>query len=130
MEQRIIKFRGNRIDNKELVYGGIAFVDGNGSTEWFITYTYDIEGADKCTIGRHRVLPKTTVQFTGVKDKNNADIFDKDIVKTPAGIGYIEMHNGVTWIHWNMEDSTTLYNCKTEHLEIIGTMNSNPELIK
>ena len=108
-----VKLRAWDSDNNKMVYLSL----GN-----------DDEGLFIC----NQVLPayKDVMLCSGIEDKNGKEVYDSDIIKTPAGIGYVETGKGVVWLHWNKKDSTTLYDCKTEHLEIIGNIHENPELLK
>lgn len=77
---REIKFRGKRVDNGELVYGFygealnekhyIIVSEFSGNFEPNYCYFMDYE-VDKETIG----------QFTGLKDLNNKESFEDDLIK-------------------------------------------------
>jgi uncharacterized phage protein (TIGR01671 family) len=70
------------------------------------------------------------MQFTGLHDKNGKEIFENDIVKTPAGKGGIDYRLGAYVIAWNIVDSTTLHDTPKDMIEVLGDIYSNPELLK
>ena len=74
---RIIRFRGKRLDNAEWVYGGYY---GDDKRAWIVTVEPTEYGR---SIVKHEVDPSTVGQYTELQDKNNAELYELDIIKTP-----------------------------------------------
>lgn len=79
---REYKFRGQRVDNKEWVYG--YYYQGIPETyisyiipEWLYNgYPYVQEGEETLRFEKYfEVIPSTVGQYTGLKDKNDAEVY-------------------------------------------------------
>lgn len=133
-----IKFRGKRVDNGEWIVGDLIhyheddfkILDQNCGC-WDILH----DG--------YEVIPESVGQFTGLKDRNEVEIYENDIIhvqnndngynrkvswsvlRTRCGwcVPYIKSH----WAHGFSEISLSQVN---EACEIIGNTSDNPELIK
>lgn len=126
---REILFRGQHVDSKAWCYGYL--VKQFGSTEIYLS------GNTKHSWDRHRVIPETVGQYTGLNDSNGRKIFEGDVIQdgncdynkyvveysTERG-GFLPFAHGdgcgcceINTLH----DST----CHT----VIGNIYDNPELI-
>jgi uncharacterized phage protein (TIGR01671 family) len=93
--------------------------------EWFLG---DLQGWDDLNI----------MQFTGLYDRTGKEIWERDIVKTfnirDNIVGKIQWNNDrLTWmIHppsWHKNTSEHLFYYRG-HIEVIGNIYENPELLK
>ena len=136
---REILFRGKRIDNGELVEGGIVHQTdfyGDSVDRYFI-----IDGTDTDdNIGSaYRVLPDTVGQYTGLTDKNGKKIFEGDIIKgkfsnyaiwadeAERAFVYGKSYKGG---YKNLMSDYLLKSSCPNGIEIIGNIHDNPELLE
>lgn len=70
------------------------------------------------------------MQFTGLTDKNSKEIYEGDVVKHGNEIGFVEFDIGKFYVHWvNKTWLTDEIHVLAQHIEIIGNIYENPELL-
>ena len=122
---RDIIFRGKREDNGEWITESETYIkDGDGT--WLCDESNDVV----------KVIPETVGEFTGVTDKNDRKIFERDIVKRGDRIWIIEY--GVKYAQFVMKTFTergvfwtrSFDLIPSEWCEVIGNIYDNPELME
>jgi uncharacterized phage protein (TIGR01671 family) len=132
--ERVIKFRGLRNDGKGWAYGDLCTKSPQGNA--FI-------GIDENILEWVSVLPESVGQFTGVTDVKKKEVFEGDICIDEVGRVWV--------IEWDVMTCrfvlalqakkkkfdgrigplrTNLQAYLAEMVEIIGSIHTNPELIK
>jgi len=74
---------------------------------------------------KHHPLDTIVMQYTGLKDKNNKEIYEGDVVKTPIGTGMVFDRLGC----WFIEGQKELGYFHSYELEVVGNIYENPELL-
>jgi len=144
MTKREIKFRGKK-HNSEWVYGDYFNNHDIGANNDFIINHNDMSGTGQ----EFYIDIEFLCQYTGLKDKNLNKIYEGDIVR------WDDMSNGKYWriavvkidpdIQFDCSEIKITPNAKSnycfnfgefiykdthKHLEIIGNIYDNPELLK
>jgi hypothetical protein len=119
-----IKFRGQRVDNKEWVYGDVRFTPHSLIGKCWI---YDIDRPHK-----YEVTPETIGQFTGSKDKNEKEIYSGDIITNgDCEIKYIvEWHDCGFKARQIPNQSFIGLTYWKKQIEVIGNKFENLELLE
>lgn len=155
---REIKFRGQRIDNKQWIYGSLSVeYDGSCSISYWESKLFEPENNySEMVCVWHDVIPETVGQFTGIEDKNGIEIFENDILKCYDYSALDEtwlldkIHTGI--IEWTSpiytlrvpgkivydtpcvksysEDVYLNYWDNSENKEVLGNIHETPELLK
>lgn len=118
---REILFRGKQ-KHGEWVYGGFYSWDDK-----LMICQIDTSDVTPFVLGIE-AIPETVGQFTGLYDCNGKTIFEHDVVREiHSGYTYVVKYIGAQFYCWNDGGGFRLF--EPEHLEIIGNIHDNPELV-
>lgn len=129
---REIKFRGKTEVSNLLVYGNLlqneegTFIVSDSEIE-----CCDNETADLFATAWDKVMPSTVCQYTGLKDKNDKEIFEGDIVKYHMwSKNLIVKYNIYSCAFCAVVDNYAYPIRTVDELEVIGNIYDNPELLE
>ncbi len=97
-----------------------------------------IQSIEDATGKRFNISDVELVEFTGMKDKNGKEIYERDIVEWFDSFRRMNMKKGVSQILWqqlgfNIEGSDFGYEGEDligwDNLNVIGNIYENPELL-
>ena len=128
---RKIKFRAwDKEDKKMYIVYRIDFYDVPSDSITLMLSKEIPVGTEM--VHEERSLKKTKLmQYTGLKDKNGKEIYEKDLVKQGGWIGEVVWSNG--WGGWvtgtgHFDDSGVAEHCR--QFEVVGNIYENKELLK
>ena len=140
--QREIKFRGQRVDTKELVYGYYYCFE----KKHYIHVVEQFTGG--ASLSCVEVIPETVGQYTGLNDKNSKEIYEGDIVSFDC-YAYDEPENTYTGeVVYSNGNACFCLNGESESgkceyvplceiggsyitfVEVLGNIYDNPELLQ
>ena len=144
---REIKFRGKRTDNDQWIYGGFHYhkevMLGVSSQEQFDKNNKSLIVMDGMSdwnlsvpINCYEVFRESVGQYTGLKDRNEKEIYEGDIVKRSAGkfgdvISLVEYNSITAMFTTKLNDSNYNDTCLSDYdYEVIGNIYENPDLVK
>ncbi|WP_281868291.1 YopX family protein [Brevibacillus parabrevis] len=133
MQKREIKFRGKRKDNGEWVYGYIWIIPVL-QIHYILTGKIDMRD---CSIEKYEVDPASVGQFTGLRDKNDREIYEGDILGKTSETSGLSYRYTVEW-----DSETARFMARGKHFqelvsdslerccEVIGNIYESPELLE
>lgn len=131
---REIKFRAwDKDKNKMLYQENHTFIFRKESISIYPSNEYDDYS------GPEFIDEFIIMQYTNLKDKNDKEIYEGDIVEINKDKTYIEFQEGAYWFCYNNKDRFTAdwirqqngkLEIETETFEVIGNIYENPELLK
>lgn len=119
---REIKFRGKSKETGQWVYGSLVQVSNAGS---LAIATLD----DKGHLKLQEIIKGTEGQYTGLKERNGQEIFEKDIVRHTVGWkGKVQYFEGTFEIEAKHQSWPINYT-RSGKIEVVGNIHDNPELL-
>lgn len=128
---REIKFRGKPYFSRTWVYGSLLIWPDK---DCYIVYRKDGDLSFEMT--KMQVVPSTIGQYTGLKDKNDKEIYEGDIVSVSYGhpgldsSGVIEHRCGGFILRYRDHGYLNPVDFSDCDIRILGNIHDNPELLK
>lgn len=123
MGNRVVKFRGKRVDNGKWVYGYYQeLVDSVNHLYWINEPNGDITD----------VVPETVGQYTGLKDRDGVEIYEGDVLIFDGYkfvILWNEERGGFHMDYWMFDEQYDLSEF-SQTSEIISNIHDDPELME
>ena len=136
---RKITFRGKTVDRDRWVYGSLISLDDDCCyIVPMIVRASTLSKRDLVRMEMEAVSPGSIGQYTGVKDKNGARVFEGDIVRTQFGrIVRIEYRAVGGFVGFDMTAIECKHKCPwpdtawfSYNIEVVGNIHDNPEMVR
>ena len=129
---RDIKFRAWVDDKKMIGVRGMEFRPADARAYVFLERPVDrpytsrsvYGGTPSNKVSRNRVK---LMQFTGIRDNNNTDIYEGDVLRWGSYLGVVEWYQDTAQFQQNMINTTGSQAIHDQGL-VIGNIYENPEL--
>lgn len=132
---RVIKFRGKRLDNGEWCYGYYTYCNNTHTIQWV-----NEDGAPWWA----DVDPATVGQYTELSDSNGKEIYEGDIITVKGNYPRVVLWDKVSWAlmpceyfydkyFWVMNlqhPGNDWWEEFADEMEVVGNIHDNPELLK
>lgn len=117
---REIKFRGYNPKTNKMA---TPFYEINADGTWSVVNWHELAGADNATSAIRGII---VTQYTGVKDTNDVEIYEGDIVLSEWGSKEVIEY----WRNGFYFRGMLHTNWSTDNVTVIGNIYENPELVE